>query len=81
MNTFLFILVYLLIGFVISIFDSVCHNLKYTDTDVFFMFLGWIIIVPLYLVILLFENLAKVHNTISTKIYKWIKAKNERRFD
>lgn len=81
MKAFLFILVYLLIGFVISIFDSVRHNLKYTDTDVFLMCFGWIIIAPLYLMILLCENLTKIHNTISTKIYKWIKAKNERRFD
>lgn len=86
MKVFLFTLIYLLIGYVITVIDLVVYKMRgtrceYTAGDTLLVCLFWAVILPLFFIFVLFDKLKDANNIMSTKICKWIKAKNERRFD
>lgn len=86
MKVFLFILIYLLMGYAITVIDLVVSKMhgircEYTADETFLMCLFWAVILPLFFIWVLFDKLNDANNIMSTKICKWIKAKNERRLD
>lgn len=81
MKILLFIFVYLFIGFVICLVDSVRTCSKCDSEELCLMCLLWIIVLPVYLVYLFCKKLTSVNNAMATKICEWIKAKNERRLN
>ena len=78
MRISLIVFIYLLIGFVSCVIYNVRSKLNgnYRDLnfdDTLLICSLWIVIVPLYFSYKIFTKLNNAGNTISNKIYKWIK--------
>ena len=77
MKIALMIFVYILIGFVSCVIYNVYSKLDgygdFGSDDTLLICSLWIVIVPLFLLYKFFDKLNNAGNTISNKIYKWIK--------
>ena len=83
MKIALIIFIYLFIGFIISIIDQTSSRLhgdcsEYKAENIFFLCTFWIILLPIFFILILFKKLDNINYTVSDKIYGWIK-KHERK--